>query len=149
MTLDGLARRWHWDGMRKRRGKAALGAAGLLALASGASAEAPVDKSTPSAGVSRRDVCELSRLLGRGTIWGSRLRATVATNTPIQKSRRPRSRAAPFATSPVETPRRGSSIVNTWREQQTSLQPTAALPIHAHGRVSARHDVGRTPRSFD
>ena len=42
--------------MRKRRGKAmpVLGAAGLLALASGASAETPVDASTPSAGVSRQ-----------------------------------------------------------------------------------------------
>ena len=42
--------------MRKRRGKAmpVLGAAGLLALASGASAEAPVDASMPSAGVSRQ-----------------------------------------------------------------------------------------------
>jgi hypothetical protein len=42
--------------MRKRRGNAmpVLGAAGLLALASGASAEAPVDVSTPSAGVRRQ-----------------------------------------------------------------------------------------------
>ena len=42
--------------VRKRRGNAvpALGAAGLMALASGASAEAPVDTSTPSAGVSRQ-----------------------------------------------------------------------------------------------
>ena len=42
--------------MRKRRGKAmpVLGAAGLLALASGASAEAPVDASTPNAGVTRQ-----------------------------------------------------------------------------------------------
>ena len=42
--------------MRKRRAKTmpVLGAAGLLALASGASAEAPVDASTPSAGVSRQ-----------------------------------------------------------------------------------------------
>ena len=41
---------------RKRRGKAmpVLGAAGLLALASGASAEAPVDTSTPNTGVSRQ-----------------------------------------------------------------------------------------------
>ena len=39
---------------RKRRGKAmpALGAAGLLALASGASAEAPLDTSTPNTTVS-------------------------------------------------------------------------------------------------
>ena len=39
---------------RKRRGKAmpALGAAGLLALASGASAEAPLDTSTPNTSVS-------------------------------------------------------------------------------------------------
>jgi len=42
--------------MRKRRGKAmpVLGAAGLLAFASGASAEAPVDTSTPNAGVSHQ-----------------------------------------------------------------------------------------------
>jgi hypothetical protein len=42
--------------MRKRRGKAmpVLGAAGLLALASGASAEAPVDTSTPNVGVSHQ-----------------------------------------------------------------------------------------------
>ena len=41
---------------RKRRSRAApvLGAAGLLALATGASAETPVDASTPSAGVSRQ-----------------------------------------------------------------------------------------------
>ena len=41
---------------RKRRRKAmpVLGAAGLLALATGASAETPVDASTPSAGVSRQ-----------------------------------------------------------------------------------------------
>ena len=41
---------------RKRRGKAmpVLGAAGFLALASGASAEAPVDTSTPNTGVSRQ-----------------------------------------------------------------------------------------------
>ena len=40
--------------MRKRRGKAmpVLGAAGLLALASGASAEAPLDTSTPNTTVS-------------------------------------------------------------------------------------------------
>jgi hypothetical protein len=42
--------------MRKRRGKTipVLGAAGLLALASGASAEAPVDTSTPNTGVSEQ-----------------------------------------------------------------------------------------------
>jgi len=42
--------------MRKRSGKAmpVLGAAGLLALASGASAEAPVDTSTPNTGVSHQ-----------------------------------------------------------------------------------------------
>ena len=42
--------------MRKRRGKAmpVLGAAGLLAFASGASAEAPVDTSTPNPGVSHQ-----------------------------------------------------------------------------------------------
>jgi hypothetical protein len=41
---------------RKRKGNAmpVLGAAGLMALASAASAEAPVDTSTPSAGVSRQ-----------------------------------------------------------------------------------------------
>ena len=41
---------------RKRRGKAmpVLGAAGFLALANGASAEAPVDTSTPNTGVSRQ-----------------------------------------------------------------------------------------------
>jgi hypothetical protein len=41
--------------MRKRMGKTMrlLGAAGLLALASGASAEAPVDTATPNTGVSR------------------------------------------------------------------------------------------------
>ena len=41
---------------RKRRGKAmpVLGAAGLLALASGASAEAPVDASMPNTGVSHQ-----------------------------------------------------------------------------------------------
>src|SRR5580700_10508726 len=41
---------------RKRRGKAmpVLGAAGLLALASGASAEAPVDTSMPNTGVSHQ-----------------------------------------------------------------------------------------------
>jgi len=41
---------------RKRGGKAmpALGAAGFLALASGASAEAPVGTSTPNTGVSRQ-----------------------------------------------------------------------------------------------
>jgi len=41
--------------MRKHRGKAmpVLGAAGLLALASSASAEAPPDTSMPNAGVSR------------------------------------------------------------------------------------------------
>ena len=45
-----------WVSMRKRRGNAmpVLGAAGLFALASGASAETPVDASTPSAGVSRQ-----------------------------------------------------------------------------------------------
>jgi hypothetical protein len=42
--------------MRKRRGTAmpVLGAAGLLALASGASAEAPADTSMPNAGMSRQ-----------------------------------------------------------------------------------------------
>jgi hypothetical protein len=42
--------------LRKRRGKAmpVLGAAGLLALASGASAEASVDTSKPNAGVSHQ-----------------------------------------------------------------------------------------------
>jgi hypothetical protein len=41
--------------MRRRRGKTmpVLGAAGLLALASGASAEEPVDRSTPNTEVSR------------------------------------------------------------------------------------------------
>jgi hypothetical protein len=42
--------------LRKRRGKAmpVLGAVGLLALASGASAEAPVDTSKPNTGVSQQ-----------------------------------------------------------------------------------------------
>ena len=42
--------------MRKRRGKAMpmLGAAGLLALSSGASAEAPADTSMPNTGLSRQ-----------------------------------------------------------------------------------------------
>ncbi len=67
--------------MRKRRGKAmpVLGAAGLLAFASGASAEAPVDTSTPNAGVSHQV------LLGEEEISDVSL-ASSTKKTPVHSS---------------------------------------------------------------